>query len=167
MAIHYRRIADYLRSALAGRGLDELVRLRPRRDPSRPRVPGGSALTDDAVAARWALPDLPASAREVLADSRTLEERETYARSIENFIGTVKMPVGLAGPLRINGAHALGDYYVPLATTEAALVASYSRGAQLITDAGGCAAVVLNEGVTRAPGFAFETLGDAAVFVAW
>ena len=44
MAIHYRRIADYLRSALAGRGLDELVRLRPRRDPSRPRVPGGSAL---------------------------------------------------------------------------------------------------------------------------
>jgi hydroxymethylglutaryl-CoA reductase (NADPH) len=56
---------------------------------------------------------------------------------------------------------------VPLATTEAALVASYSRGAQLITDAGGCAAVVLNEGVTRAPGFAFETLGDAAVFVAW
>jgi hydroxymethylglutaryl-CoA reductase (NADPH) len=167
MAIHYRRIADYLRSALAGRGLDELARLRPRHDPSRPRVPGGSALTDEAVAARWALPDLPASAREVLADSRTLEERETYARNIENFIGTVKIPIGLAGPLRVNGAHALGDYYVPLATTEAALVASYSRGAQLITDAGGCAAVVLNEGVTRAPGFAFETLGDAAVFVAW
>jgi hydroxymethylglutaryl-CoA reductase (NADPH) len=144
MAIHYRRIADYLRSALAGRGLDQLARLRPRHDPSRPRVPGGSALTDDAVAARWALPDLPASAREVLADSRTLEEREAYAHNIENFIGTVKIPIGLAGPLRVNGAHALGDYYVPLATTEAALVASYSRGAQLITDAGGCAAVVLN-----------------------
>jgi hydroxymethylglutaryl-CoA reductase (NADPH) len=167
MAIHYRRIADYLRSALAGRGLDELARLKPRHDPSRPRVPGGSALTDEAVAARWALPDLPASARQALADSRTLEEREAYARNIENFIGTVKMPIGLAGPLRVNGAHALGDYYVPLATTEAALVASYSRGAQLITDAGGCTAVVLNEGVTRAPGFAFETLGDAAIFVAW
>ena len=122
-------------------------------------MPGGSALTDDAVAARWALPDLPASAREVLADARTLDEREAYARNIENFIGTVKLPVGLAGPLRVNGAHARGDYYVPLATTEAALVASYSRGAQLITEAGGCAAVVLNEGVTRAPGFAFETLG--------
>ena len=167
MSIHYRRIADYLRSALAGRGLDDLARLRPRHDPSPPRVPGGSALTDDAVAARWALPDLPASARDVLADSRTLEEREAYARNIENFIGTVKVPVGLAGPLRVNGAHALGDYYVPLATTEAALVASYSRGAQLITDAGGCAAVVLNEGVSARPAFAFETLGDAAVFVAW
>ena len=167
MAIHYRRIADYLRSALSGRGLDDLARLRPRHDPSPPRVPGGSALTDDAVAARWALPDLPASARDTLADSRTLDEREAYARNIENFVGTVKIPIGLAGPLRVNGAHALGDYYVPLATTEATLVASYSRGAQLITDAGGCAAVVLNEGVTRAPGFAFETLGDAAVFVAW
>ena len=167
MAIHYRRIADYLRSALAGRGLDDLARLRPRHDPSPPRVPGGSTLTDDAMAARWALPGLPASAREVLADARTMEEREAYARNIENFIGTVKVPVGLAGPLRVNGAHAHGDYYVPLATTEAALVASYSRGAQLITDAGGCAAVVLNEGVTRAPAFAFETLGDATAFVAW
>ena len=67
-----------------------------------------------------------------------------------------EVPVGLAGPLRVNGADAHGDYYVPLATTEAALVASYSRGAQLITDAGGCTAVLLNEGVSRAPGFAFD-----------
>jgi len=94
-------------------------------------------------------------------------ERDAYARNIENFIGTVRVPVGLAGPLRVNGAHALGDYYVPLATTEAALVASYSRGALLITEAGGCACAVLNEGVTRAPGFAFATLGESVAFVAW
>ena len=75
--------------------------------------------------------------------------------------------MGLAGPLRVNGLHARGDFYVPLATTEAALVASYSRGATLVTEAGGCAALVLNEGVSRAPGFAFETLADAAMFVAW
>jgi hydroxymethylglutaryl-CoA reductase (NADPH) len=67
----------------------------------------------------------------------------------------------------VNGAYARGDYYVPLATSEAALVASYSRGAQLITACGGCAAVVLSEGVTRAPAFAFETLGDAVAFVGW
>ena len=51
---------------------------------------------------------------------------------------TVKLPVGLAGPLRINGLCAHGDFYLPLATTEAALVASYSRGCQTITEAGGC-----------------------------
>ena len=79
----------------------------------------------------------------------------------------MKVPVGLAGPLRINGLFANGDFYVPLATTEATLVASYSRGAQLITEAGGCAALLLNEGVTRAPGFAFATLIDSATFVAW
>jgi hydroxymethylglutaryl-CoA reductase (NADPH) len=103
----------------------------------------------------------------VIADEAALREREAYAHNIEHFIGTARVPVGLAGPLRVNGAHAHGDYYVPLATTEAALVASYSRGALLITEAGGCSCAVLNEGVTRAPGFAFETLGDAVAFVAW
>jgi hydroxymethylglutaryl-CoA reductase (NADPH) len=167
MASHFRRIADYLRAVFGQRGLEEVARLRPRHDPSPPRVPGGSALSDDVIDARWALPGVAAAARDVLADARTLAEREAYARNIENFVGTVKVPVGLAGPLRVNGAHASGDYYVPLATTEAALVASYSRGAQLITAAGGAAAVVLNEGVSRAPGFAFDTLPEAALFVAW
>jgi len=167
MAIHYRRIADYLRHALAGGGMERLTRLQPRHDPPLPRVPGGSAVTADVVAARWALPNLPASARDVIADEAALRECEAYAHNIEHFIGTARVPVGLAGPLRVNGAHALGDYYVPLATTEAALVASYSRGALLITEAGGCSCAVLNEGVTRAPGFAFETLADAVTFVAW
>jgi hydroxymethylglutaryl-CoA reductase (NADPH) len=167
MAIHYRRIADYLRSALASRDPSQIERLRPRTGERPARVPGGTALTDDAIDARWSLAGMPAPAREALADERTMREREAYARNIENFIGTVRLPVGLAGPLRVNGVHALGDYYVPLATTEAALVASYSRGALVITDSGGCSCAVLNEGVTRAPGFAFETLADAVTFVAW
>src|SRR5439155_11997623 len=92
---------------------------------------------------------------------------ERYKRNIENFIGTVKVPIGVAGPLRVNGLFAQGDYYVPLATTEAALVASYSRGCQLISEAGGCTSVLLNEGVSRAPGFAFRSLQEAGVFLAW
>jgi hydroxymethylglutaryl-CoA reductase (NADPH) len=124
-------------------------------------------LSEEAIWKRWELLALPASSRAELADPRTLEQRVTYEHSVENFIGTVKVPVGLAGPLRVNGLHANGDFYVPLATTEAALVASYSRGSQIVTEAGGCAVLVLNEGVSRAPGFAFETLGDAATFVAW
>lgn len=167
MATHFRRIADYLKHAFASRQVDERSRLESRPGDTPPKVPGGATLSDEAVAQRWALPGMPASARDVIADASALTAPERYTRSIENFIGVARLPIGLAGPLRVNGAHALGDYYVPLATTEAALVASYSRGAQLITEAGGCAAVVLNEGVTRAPGFAFETVGDASVFVAW
>ena len=47
--------------------------------------------------------------------------------NIENFIGVAQVPIGLAGPLRVNGEHASGDYYIPLATTEGTLVASYNR----------------------------------------
>ena len=75
--------------------------------------------------------------------------------------------MGVAGPLRVNGLFAQGDYYIPLATTEAALVASYSRGAQLISEAGGCTAMLINEGMSRAPGFAFTTLEEAGVFIVW
>lgn len=167
MAAHFRRIADYLREVFAHRPLDEVERLRPRHDPPPPRVPGGSVIEAQTIDERWALPGMPADARDLLADPATLALGPVYARNIENFIGTSKIPTGLAGPLRVNGAHARGDYYVPLATTEAALVASYSRGAQLITEAGGCATIVLNEGISRAPGFIFDTLAEASQFVAW
>ncbi|HEX8878602.1 MAG TPA: hydroxymethylglutaryl-CoA reductase, partial [Candidatus Acidoferrum sp.] len=79
----------------------------------------------------------------------------------------VKIPVGIAGPLRVRGMFASGDYYVPLATTEAALVASYSRGAQVITEAGGCVSVMLNEGVSRTPAFALHSLVSAGLFAVW
>ncbi len=167
MPTDYRRATDFLKHAIGDRGAKDLERLRPRTDPMPPKVPGASAVTPAAIDERWALEAMPKGARDELADARTMEQREAFARNIENFIGTVKVPVGLAGPLRVNGLHASGDFYVPLATTEAALVASYSRGAQLVTEAGGCAALLLNEGVSRAPGFAFATLAEAAHFAAW
>jgi hydroxymethylglutaryl-CoA reductase (NADPH) len=167
MAAHFRRIADFLKQTFSDLRPEAAQRLAPRLDPPPPRVPGASVIDDESVSERWALPGLPAPARDALLDDWTRAYQASYTRNIENFIGTVKVPVGLAGPLRVNGAHASGDYYVPLATTEAALVASYSRGAQLVTEAGGCASVVVNEGVTRAPAFAFDTLGEASLFVAW
>ena len=167
MPTDYRRATDFLKHAIGDRGAEDLERLRPRTDPMPPKVPGASAVTPAAIDERWALAAMPKGARDELADARTMERREAFARNIENFIGTVKVPVGLAGPLRVNGLHASGDFYVPLATTEAALVASYSRGAQLVTEAGGCAALLLNEGVSRAPGFSFATLAEAAHFAAW
>ena len=88
-------------------------------------------------------------------------------RNIERYIGTVKVPIGLAGPLKVNGGCARGSYHLPLATTEAALVASYHRGARLITAAGGCTARVLKEGVSRSPGFAFRNLVEVETFLEW
>lgn len=126
-----------------------------------------SDLTQESVAARWQQLGAPDGARRELADPQTLAALTRYARNIENFIGTVKVPVGIAGPLRIRGSHARGDFYLPLATTEAALVASYSRGAQLITHVGGCAATVSDAAVARAPGFAFVSLREAEAFAAW
>ena len=57
--------------------------------------------------------------------------------NVENFVGVAQVPIGLAGPLRINGEHAKGDFYVPLATSEGTLVASYSRGMRLLSECGG------------------------------
>ena len=167
MSTNYRRVLEFVQHALPLRTYDDLRRLQPRHEPSAPGVPGGCAADRHTVDQRWRLPRLPATARAALDNPASTEVGELYARNIENFIGTVKVPVGLAGPLRVNGAHASGDYYVPLATTEAALVASYSRGAQIVTEAGGCTALVLNEGVTRAPAFAFESLAAAAAFATW
>lgn len=167
MATDYRRILDFLRETFASRDPEQARRLAPRHENPPLRVPGGGSLTPEAISQRWDLPGIPPHAREALADTWAMEHRDSYGRSIENFIGTAKVPVGLAGPLRVNGLHAQGDFYIPLATTEAALVASYSRGSVVVTESGGCAALVLNESVSRAPGFAFDTLAEAGMFVAW
>ncbi|MEI6862489.1 MAG: 3-hydroxy-3-methylglutaryl-CoA reductase, partial [Verrucomicrobiota bacterium] len=142
-------------------------RLLPKFDPAPPQVPGATKTTPETVEKRCALLPHDAAGRGAVADSHTLATHADFARNIENFIGTVKVPVGLVGPLRVNGLVAQGDYYLPLATTEAALVASYHRGAGVITEAGGCSVITLNEGVSRAPFFAFRTLLEAGRFVQW
>jgi hydroxymethylglutaryl-CoA reductase (NADPH) len=102
-----------------------------------------------------------------LSTDPSADDPATYQRNVENFIGTVRVPVGLAGPLTIHGGAARGTYYVPLATTEAALVASYSRGAQLITRAGGCCARVLDARMRRAPVFTFADLRETTLAALW
>lgn len=111
--------------------------------------------------------ELQSTVPETLLDEWTEKHRDEYQRNIENMIGTVKVPVGVAGPLRVNGSHAQGAYQVPLATTEATLVASYHRGCKLISAAGGCRALLIDEGVRRAPGFAFQNLNQVSEFVTW
>ena len=76
------------------------------------------------------------------------------------------MPVGVAGPLRVNGAYAHGDYYVPLATTEGVLVTSVHRGCHLVSQAGGATVLCLTESVSRAPCFMFHGLLESGRFLA-
>ncbi|PIP79108.1 MAG: hydroxymethylglutaryl-CoA reductase [Gammaproteobacteria bacterium CG22_combo_CG10-13_8_21_14_all_40_8] len=87
--------------------------------------------------------------------------------NIENFIGIVQMPVGIAGPVKINGENAVGDFYVPLATTEGTLVASYSRGMRVINECGGVTTTVVEQYMQRAPAFIFENARDARKFGQW
>jgi hydroxymethylglutaryl-CoA reductase (NADPH) len=87
--------------------------------------------------------------------------------NIENFIGAAQVPIGVAGPIRINGEHAQGDFFVPLATTEGALVASYNRGMRLLTECGGVKTTIVECSMQRAPVFVFEDAASARVFGRW
>lgn len=87
--------------------------------------------------------------------------------NIESIVGFAQVPVGVIGPLRINGEHARGDFFVPLATTEGALVASYNRGALAISLSGGANVAVTSSGIQRAPYFVLKNVFQAREFVEW
>lgn len=88
-------------------------------------------------------------------------------KNCENMIGTVQVPVGVAGPVQVRGEHTTGSYYLPLATTEGALVASVNRGCSLIQTAGGADARIIKDGMTRAPVFAADTIIHAKAITDW
>ncbi len=88
-------------------------------------------------------------------------------RNIENPIGAVQIPLGVAGPLKIVGEHISGEFYIPLATTEGALVASVSRGCKAITMSGGAYAVVYRDGMTRAPLFRTPSVKKSLELARW
>ncbi len=98
---------------------------------------------------------------------KDLYSHEIVKGNIENYFGTVKIPIGLAGPLLVHGDHAEGEFYIPLATTEGSLVASYNRGMAIIRMSGGCNVKVFEDGMHRAPTFRFKTLLDAEKFIEW
>ena len=78
-------------------------------------------------------------------------------KNCENMIGGVQIPVGIAGPVKISGQFTAGNYYIPLATTEGALVASVNRGCKAVNQSGGVQTFCHNVGITR--GSIFKTDG--------
>lgn len=157
-----------LKNALGAESPESLrARLRPEL-PTEVMGRSADALTSPAaIAKRWRALGPCGGARAVLGEEASRPAPEVFARNIENYIGQLALPVGVVGPLRMRGTFAHGDFRVPLATTEAALVASCQRGALALTESGGCVAATLSEGVSRSPGFVFRTLPEACEFAAW
>ena len=88
-------------------------------------------------------------------------------RNIENMIGVIQVPLGVAGPLSVEGGFARGDFYLPLATTEGALVASVNRGCSAIREAGSARVHIFQDLMTRAPVFKCEGLEAVVGLIEW
>ncbi len=132
-----------------------------------PSVPYKKVYSEEALANRrsWVEETTGANLAPLNADTRP--GAEIFKGNIESHIGFVQVPIGVAGPLVINGEHANGTFYVPLATTEGALVASCTRGMRAVTESGGANVRVVSDQMMRAPMFTFETLTDAVAFADW
>jgi len=144
-----------------------------------------SDLADRVQAGDLRLYELEAHAdADTAADARReLLERETAAgldasgdftfaaqdaeSAIENLFGATQLPLGVAGPVAVAGGAADGEFYLPMATTEGALVASVNRGCSAITAAGGANARVTKVGMTRAPVFRVADVTEGAEVVEW
>ncbi len=164
MATNSKTLQEMAEIILKDRSIDEVRdALEPNCHDAYKRFPNGNECDTQAISKRWQHIDGVTSPENIYDG----EDLQVYKSNIENCIGTVKIPVGIAGPLRVNGTFAKGDYLLPLATTEAALIASYHRGAVVISKAGGCSAILMSEGVTRSPGFAFKTISDMISFSHW
>ncbi len=136
--------------------------------PERVRVPRDA--TDD-------YPPAAVAERRRFVEERTGADLENVsafsfdpqvaAGNVEQLIGVAQVPIGLAGPLLVNGEHAKGEFYVPMATAEGTLVASYNRGMRLLHEAGGVTTTIVNDHMQRAPAFLFHSAREARDFDRW
>ncbi len=97
--------------------------------------------------------------------SKEMDYNAVKGKNAENVIGMTRIPLGLAGPIKINGGDFIGETYVPMATTEGALIASVNRGIKAINLSGGVVTRVIEDGMTRGPMFEFNSVVDAHRFV--
>ncbi len=88
-------------------------------------------------------------------------------KNLENMIGCIHVPLGFAGPIRVNGKWASGDFIVPMATTEGALLATVNRGCSVITESGGARPYIIKDEMTRGPVFRVKDLAQAVSVSDW
>lgn len=89
------------------------------------------------------------------------------SKNIENMIGATQIPLGFAGPVTINGDHAKGEFIIPMATTEGALLASVARGMSIIKASGGANAKIIANAMTRAPVFRVDNIAHGMKVIDW
>jgi hydroxymethylglutaryl-CoA reductase (NADPH) len=87
--------------------------------------------------------------------------------NIENIWGVAQIPIGVAGPLLVDGEYAKGEFFVPMATVEGTMLASYNRGMKVIRESGGVKTTVSAESMQRAPLFIFNDAREARDFQLW
>ncbi len=99
--------------------------------------------------------------------SSYIDEETASLKNCENMIGTIQVPVGVAGPLLVRSKLQEREVYIPLATTEGALVASVSRGSKAITQSNGATVRSKRIGISRAPVFVVQNLEEAEETITW
>ena len=145
-------------------GITRQVALEPPAD--LPKLPGRGLYTDQARLERLGfLRGATGAALDAMTETALHPERLTG--NIENMVGGVEVPVGIAGPLWFRGENVQGMIYAPFATTEGALVASATRGATALTRAGGVRTRVLSQRMLRVPLFMLTNMEGAVLFARW
>ena len=137
--------------------------------PTTPRIPrerGAADYTAEAAAARrrFATEQTGAALEHVGHFSL---DAGALPGNVEHFLGVAQVPIGLAGPLLVDGEHAQGEFWVPLATVEGTLVASYNRGMKLLKACGGVKTTIVDDKMQRAPSFIFASAREARDFGDW
>ena len=133
---------------------------------SLPKVPARGLYTEDARQERLAYIRETTGVQLEKVANTTLDP-VTLVSNIEALVGSVEIPVGIAGPLHIKGTHANGLYYAPMATTEGALLASATRGATALSRSGGVNVRVIGQRMLRAPVFVLSDLSSALFLDQW
>jgi hydroxymethylglutaryl-CoA reductase (NADPH) len=145
-----------------------LAFVSPQEKPLPKRIPGKVDWSKEAQQARRkVIAQVLKVKLPYLTQEEKIDDPSIFRGNIENLVGLTQVPTAVIGPLRVNGLYAKGDFYIPLATTEGALAASYQRGAWITSLCGGVRTICSSEQVQRAPCFIFRDAIEAGQFILW
>lgn len=145
---------------------EELIQALVDREMGFHQLPRDLGADDAAEIRRTALEEITGTSLGKIG-SYAFDANRAACRNCENFIGGAQIPIGIVGPVRVRGDAVDGEVYAPLATTEAALVASTNRGCAAIRRAGGATVRVEDVGMTRAPVFRTAGIDETRRFLSW